>query len=381
MTNRAAYHVRLALLALGLLVIELAAGLALMTDQGQGPWPGLGFAMGHVAASAGAMLLWPFLPRVYQEGTPRRRSVPGQDGPGEPERKVAMRWLGRAMMFMLVFFLPVFGLLGWLLGVLPALYRPVQRRERDWRRVRIPPLPATLFDPRTRRLPVSQGTSIMDVFERADTEVDDRLAAALALRQLPTRPAVPILRVALRDPVDDVRLLAYAMLDRRDARLQARIQVYQRALKSSDLDASERRALNHALGELYWELAYTGLATGAVEARALESAARHARAALDAERPADGAAQTERHGERATLFLLGRILIRQGQLDEAERVLIQARARGFADASIRPYLAEIAFLRRDMASVKEHLRALGPRAHDRPGLIADLCRFWLAREA
>jgi hypothetical protein len=169
------------------------------------------------------------------------------------------------------------------------------------------------------------------------------------------------------------------MLDRRDGALQARIQTCERALASGDIEPKEAAALEYSLAQLHWELAYTGLAAGAVEDRALDSAATHIRAVLEQQEKAGEAVQ--RGNELAALFLLGRILLRKGALDQAEAVLEDARARGFADASIRPYLAEIAFLRRDFAGVKEHLRALGPDGAQRPGLIADLCRFWLPREA
>jgi hypothetical protein len=168
------------------------------------------------------------------------------------------------------------------------------------------------------------------------------------------------------------------MLDRRDGALQARIQTCERALASGDIEPKEAAALEYSLAQLHWELAYTGLAAGAVEDRALDSAARHARAVLEQQEKTGKAVQGN---ELAALFLLGRILLRKGALEEAEAVLEDARARGFADASIRPYLAEIAFLRRDFIKVKEHLRALGPDGQQRPGLIADLCRFWLPREA
>ena len=48
---------------------------------------------------------------------------------------------------------------------------------------------------------------------RHAAETAARVRAVMATRQLSDQYAVPILQVALRDPVDDVRLLAYALLD------------------------------------------------------------------------------------------------------------------------------------------------------------------------
>jgi polysaccharide biosynthesis protein PelE len=385
MSRRPSYLLRALALALGLLGLELAGVVALLWAQGAVQT--YGFALCHGMASILAMSAWLVLPRVYRYGRPGRKRAPGQDAPPERDRGSRKPWQSFLALCVLVLFLPGFGVLGLLLAVLPALHRPIARRERDWRRFGVPSLPATLFEPESRRSPVAGGTSLIDIIDISDARDasdsdrsgdDARLAAVLALRQLPTRPAVPILRLALRDAVDDVRLLAYSMLDRRDGALQARIQKYERALARGDIEPKEAAALEYSLAQLHWELAYTGLAAGAVEDRALDSSARHARAVL--ERPAK-AGESVQGNELAALFLLGRILLRKGALDEAEAVLEDARARGFADASIRPYLAEIAFLRRDFARIKEHLRALGPDGEQRPGLIADLCRFWLPREA
>jgi polysaccharide biosynthesis protein PelE len=378
MSQRPPYLWRALGLALPLLGLELAGVVALLGAEGAAQTHG--FALCHGAASILAMSVWLALPRVYRHGRPGPRRAPGQDAPAKPDRGARQRWPGRVALLVLVLFLPGFGVLGLLLAMLPALHRPVARRERDWRRSGVPALPATLFEPGSRRSPVAGGASLLDIMDVVDGDpagTDARLSAVLALRQLPTRAAVPLLRLALRDAVDDVRLLAYAMLDRRDGALQARIQTCERALARGAIEPKEAAALEYSLAQLHWELAYTGLAAGAVEERALDSAARHVRAVLEHKAGAGASA----HGnELAALFLLGRILLRKGALDQAEEVLEDARARGFSDASIRPYLAEIAFLRRDFVKVKEHLGALGPDGAKRPGLIADLCGFWLPRE-
>ena len=53
---------------------------------------------------------------------------------------------------------------------------------------------------------------------------ETRLRVVLACRSLPERAAVQLLRLALRDPVDDVRLLAYAVLERKEREIQTQIQ-------------------------------------------------------------------------------------------------------------------------------------------------------------
>lgn len=375
-----------------LIGLEVAGTLALL--RGVPARQLMGFAMGHGGASVLAMALQPLLPPAYRDSHART---------------------GTLLLAAMVLLMPVFGLLGLLTVVLPTLHRPAHRRTRTWRRVSIgnlpvrpdvrPDVPANVRSnerpearlPEARldvpaaearpnvhaearpdttaadRAPImTGGRSLSDILHGSDS-VTERVAAVLAVRHLPTRAAVPILRLALRDPADDVRLLAYAMLDRRDAALQSRIQALETSLAREPLAPGDAAAMHRTLARLHWELAYSGLATGAVEQRALDSAAAHARAALAVDAAADTAA------DRGTLFLLGRILLRQGALREAEQVLTRARELGIAESSIRPFLAEIAFLERRFAHVRAHLDAGG--RDQRPGVASYLGRFWLPEAA
>lgn len=336
-----------------------------------------GFALSHGAAALLAGGLRGLLPLPYRAGA-----------------------LGALLPGVLVLLLPGFGLLGLMLVVIPALHYPVYRQERTWRRIQMPrrppALPAHLVghvaghvadpdsgpatwpapghaavpgaDPGSGSLVLAGEKSLIDIIQ-SNAPVEHRIAAVMALRQLPTRTAVPILRVALRDPSDDVRLLAYAMLDRRDAALHGRIQHHEAELERDDLSPAERATAHRALARLHWELSYCGLATGAVATRALDSARDHARAVLDAE------------DDRGILFLLGRILLRQGELRAAEHVLLEAREQGIDDSSVRPFLAEIAFLERRFQHVRTHLQAGGRNGEQRPGIVSHVGRFWLVEAA
>ncbi|MEM9491396.1 MAG: hypothetical protein AAGC55_19780, partial [Myxococcota bacterium] len=354
-----------------LLAVDGAAFAVLLRD-GEG-WL---FALGHGAASLGAAVLWWLLPVSYRRGPePSRRRA------ARRSRLSSLRartWLGCAVLVLIALLLPVLGLLGLLVAVLPALHRPIVARVRDWRTVVIPPLPLAPDVPEPGR--VAELRPLTDVLVGGQADVDERMDAVLGLRHVPARAAVPILRQALGDPVDDVRLLAYAMLYRRDNALQLRIQAQEQALAQLDRERrsgrtepaeeteqaekaekneeaektekiedvagdqeagqdraaaghgigaesdAERAARHYALAQALWELCYSNLAAGAVQGRVLGSAETHARAALDrlAHLP-EAAAST-----LSTRFLLGRILLGQGRLDDAERILDRAEADGFA---------------------------------------------------
>ncbi|PMZ42773.1 transporter, partial [Pseudomonas sp. GW247-3R2A] len=84
----------------------------------------------------------------------------------------------------------------------------------------------------------------------------------LATRRMPGKEAVPILKLALGDPSDDVRLLAYSMLDKQESDINLHIQIALGELVNAN--AKTAGALHGRLARWYWELAYLGLAQGSV---------------------------------------------------------------------------------------------------------------------
>ena len=85
---------------------------------------------------------------------------------------------------------------------------------------------------------------LQDVLRHApDTE--KRMAALFATRRMPPREAIPILKLALRDPADDVRLLAYSMLDKQESEINLRIEAALRQLAVAE--GAHRTALHDAL--------------------------------------------------------------------------------------------------------------------------------------
>ena len=147
-----------------------------------------------------------------------------------------------------------------------------------------------------------------------------RVLGLQATRGLDTRGAVQLLNAALRDPADDVRLLAHALLEQREKQLDAQI----RKLSQGQPGPEAHRALAH----LHFELADTGIAQGPLFTRALESALLHA-----AQGPADDLRLRE---------LEVRACLKLGQVERALGLL--GRLPGLL---ARRYAAEISFLRRE----------------------------------
>lgn len=190
----------------------------------------------------------------------------------------------------------------------------------------------------------------------------NRVKALMSLRHVDTRLVVPILRHALGDPDDEVRLLAYAMLDRRDEVIQRRIQeAFERLSRATPV---EQAVLHRVIAENHWELVHSGLAAGELATHVLDAAAHHA-------------AQSAALEPRVSTFLLeSRIEMRRGRVVAANRALDAALRAGAAPTSVLPLLAEVAFRARRFDIVRHCLQSLDAATAERPKLGA-VRRFWL----
>ena len=260
--------------------------------------------------------------------------------------------------FSLAFFVPVIGTLGVVASIFPALYLPRKRDEQAWQAVGIPSLP---FRAQLQlHKPIFSDGGLQDVPRHAP-DPDQRLSALLATRRMPGKEAVPILKLALGDPSDDVRLLAYSMLDKQESDINLHIQMALEQLAES----RPRTAgpVHNMLARWYWELAYLGLAQGSVLEHVLSQAAEHAELGLAA-------------GEGGELFLLaGRIALERGDNERAEVLLREAEANGMDLAQVLPFRAELAFEAGRYHEIPGLLASLPEKTRQRPP-FAELVRSW-----
>lgn len=194
-----------------------------------------------------------------------------------------------------------------------------------------------------------------------------RIDAVMALRHMEARRAVPLLKLAFTHSSEDVRLLAFAILERREKRLRAGIRAIERRLAQLESRGPEqprwRAQCHRRLAQYYWELCYGGFVSGALEIEALERAARHARSA-DSEQ-----------GDAATALLLARIHLRQRRAAEAWNCLERAELAGAHRGSSVPLFAEAAYALRRFDEIPRLLRRMEPPELCRPDL-AEVAQFW-----
>ncbi len=246
--------------------------------------------------------------------------------------------------FAMMLFLPVLGALGWIAAVLA---RPVARERSSPAIVRMP-----LSRPDAARIHATRRV--------APSTSSPMAARVVAARGRDDQGAIALLRRALADSDEDVRLVAHAVLESKHRSAYGRLHELTAQL---EIAPGERCAtLHRRLTAEHWELARTGLAEGECLVHALERARHHARAAL-----------AEHSGRASSWLLLARIALGCGNAEEAEAALGRAVELGLPPAVAQPYLAEAAFLQHRFDRVRDRVAALptdGNPAMDR------LRRYW-----
>lgn len=284
-------------------------------------WPGsflLALVLHSFAAYALAVSFWHQLPRRYK--LPVNRSL---------YFMIAVLWM-----------LPVFGAIGLYTGLVIALRTPRHRLEQGIRTINLAELP---FSPPViyASPPYSQG-ALRQIVRYAERPLK-RLKAVMATRHMAANEAVPVWTLAMRDRVDDVRLLAYAMMDSNEKKLTERITAMNEEL--NDIPVRMRAPHYKTLAALCWELVYHGLVQGAVRAHWLNTAIKHIEQAL--QMAPDGSSH----------LLHARMLMRLDNIDAAQAELRRAEQAGVDQQVLLPYLAEVAFRQRRFAEVKNLLAA------------------------
>jgi len=160
------------------------------------------------------------------------------------------------------------------------------------------------------------------------------------------------LRDVLTDPSEDIRLLAYGMLDNQEKRINHSIDEELKLLNSAQQEGLESKsaktlAAAHRLSDLYWELIYQELVQGDLRLYAISESSRYCQQVLDQD-PNNAALNLRQ----------GRLLHAMGQHDAAERAYLKASDLGLPATRILPYLAELCFERRDFTGAQRLMAEL-----------------------
>jgi len=294
------------------------------------------FALHAAATPLLAAECWHLLPRRYR--------LPARD---------SLRFLNG-----MLFLMPLVGAIGLLWGLVGALRLPRLRRQLALRFVSVPELP--FQPPQVFIVPPYSGGALRQILRFSDRPLK-RLKAVMATRHMPVHSAVPIWQIALKDRIDDVRLLAYAMCDSREKLLTERIQELTAEL--DELPPPRRADCHRQLAQLAWELVYNQLVQGAVRQHWLNAARQHAETALAT------------LSDAPLRLLYVRLLLAQDDRSAARTALESAAQAGVAASMLAPWQAELAFRERRFAEIPT-LLARDTRVAERGTPLASIQQWW-----
>ena len=253
-----------------------------------------------------------------------------------------------AMMWVFSFAVPIAGFIGILLAVLVLrIYRTPVTAD-DFMSLQLPE-----FDLHQRMQGSFRQAGLRSFLGNAHAPASARMSAMVALQFVSGRVASPLLRTVLSDPSEDLRLLAYGMLDTLEKRINRAIDAELRALAAAretegeHTPGSQTLEAHHRLSDLYWELIYQQLVQGDLREHAIKESLRYC-----------GLVLAQAPGHPQLTLRRGRLLHEQGHLEEAGDVYLHARALGMPATRVLPYQAELAFQRRDFARVQQLVREL-----------------------
>lgn len=172
-----------------------------------------------------------------------------------------------------------------------------------------------------------------------DTPMAERVTDLLSLQDVPSRVTADMMRSLLADRVEDLRLLAYGMLDGREKSISHRIFAEEAQLQHSE-DRDHLFGTHKRLAELYFELVFQRLVDGDMRTHACKQAREQAERAL-----------VLRADDAGLWFLLARVLHALKDYDAGEQALARAEQHGFPRERLLPWIAEYAFARRRFEAV------------------------------
>jgi hypothetical protein len=323
------------------LMLELS-GMAAILKNGSSDWFLFVYLLLHAVASLLlAVAGWYFLTGKYRQP----------------------RWLITLLLFNFAFFIPLLGLPGVFAAVLISGYRRSTTTLHPFTNLVMPEFVLSLRESEIR---FSQG-GIKSRLAQPTIPTAQRLQSLLALQGIPARVSSPLLQDMLGDASDDIRLVAYGLLDSREKKITS--QIHRELVNLRTAESKELRlvGLRH-LAELYWEMIYAGLAQGDLRIHALNQSLYYADSALKLDNKDTG-----------LLFLKGRILLESKMYEEARLILELAMTNGLPESRALPYIVEIAFNRRDYKTVQLLLERLS--VYQLTPIMKNAIQFWVNRSA
>ncbi len=257
---------------------------------------------------------------------------------------VNTNWKDHLFLFVIAFFLPLIGICGFVLTIPLLFFRSTKPQKKAIASFKIS---------KPRNVPLIQDVGKIDaslslsyLFELfRSRDQYKRIQAVYLTLKLKDKDAVALLHEALTDPIDDIRLLAYALLDRKENSYSKRINKNKQALEQPG--NYNMRNIYQKITSDYWELVHLNLVRGEAQNRLLEMACKYAETGL------------KYFPEDLKLrFLYARVLLKQKKYSLAHSQFKEAENLGISRDKLLIFYAEIAFYRHQFNQVKEMIRGI-----------------------
>lgn len=258
-----------------------------------------------------------------------------------------------ALMAVCSYVVPVAGFLGVLVGTLVLRFYRSAAHVDDFSSLQLPE-----FDLHQRMQSGFRQTGLRAVLGNSEVPTRSRLRAMVALQHVSGRISSPLLRNVLNDSSEDLRLLAYGMLDSLERTISRAIDqeldTLRKAQATEGGQGSEGQGLGpiglqaaEKLSALYWELVYQNLAQGDMRDYAIRESLRYCDAVLG------------KHPNHAQHTLRrGLLLHALGRNEEAALSYDLALQQGLPATRVLPYLAELSFEQRDFERTRQLMQQL-----------------------
>jgi hypothetical protein len=259
-----------------------------------------------------------------------------------PFRSARSRAATLLLMFACGYTIPVLGFLG-VIAAFPLLRRIRSRAEDgEFESLQLPE-----FDPQQHLKSGIRAAGLRAFLADDGVPVAERERAMAMLQSLAGRAAIPILHDMLRSSNEDLRLLAYGMLNRFEIRSGHAIDLQRNEFERVEPDSLQALRSARNLSDIYWELAESGLAQDDLRVHAIREALRYCEHVLQVH-PDDGPMQVRR----------ARLRHDAGDLQGAEGNYGLARALGAPAQRVLPHLARAYFEQREFARVHSVMNEL-----------------------
>lgn len=332
--------------------LELAA-LSMLTNTPTVAYLAGYFALHAMASTVVAFLAWALLPTQYKH----------------PVMPVY------ALLWAFAFFIPALGVTALLVVVQVARRFPRILRNERYVTMLMPKF-SRVHREATQRSDV-RASDARRILKDTSLPLETRLRVLVALQVIQPKAAVPLLLGLLSDPSEDIRLLAYSMVDSWEKDLVQQIQRADQALVQArttaaqhpdpDADSTLQTPVINALrrlAELHWQQAGSGLARGDLRRFALENAQQFCEQALLLDANIQGIWR-----------LYTRVLIKLNELEAAMQALNLARKLQMPAVEVWALMGQIAFMQRDFNAVRAYAAELPAHQLLTPS-VASTAAYW-----